>query len=74
MRCYICDKALSEPNFNTDHDDYEPCDECQAVILDTLKGYEDQAAAGEDEFAETPPTNDYYNAVQPDLYEEDEDV
>ena len=59
MRCHICNKTLSQPNFNTDHDDYEPCEECLAVIIDTLESYTDQATASEDEFGETPLETEY---------------
>ncbi len=48
MRCYICNKAIETPNYNSDHEDYEPCDECQAVIRDTLEGYLDQPTAPEE--------------------------
>lgn len=50
MRCYICDVALSEPRFNADHEDYEPCETCIAVVHDTLDGYLDTPAAAEDDF------------------------
>lgn len=52
MRCHICNKVLETPNFNADHDDYEPCDACLLVINDTIAGFTDKAAADEDAFGE----------------------
>lgn len=49
MRCHICDKALSEPNFNAELNAYEPCPECLAVIQDTIAGFHDRPAVQEDE-------------------------
>lgn len=48
MRCFICDRVLEEPRFNMDHDDYEPCETCMAVINDTLDGYKDNAIQDEE--------------------------
>jgi hypothetical protein len=31
-----------------DHDDYEPCETCMAVINDTLDGYKDNAIQDEE--------------------------
>lgn len=52
MRCYICDVVIAEPRFNSDHDDYEPCEHCLAIIHDTLDGYVDQPSAAEDDFSD----------------------
>lgn len=52
MRCHICNRVLSEPHFNQDHGDYDPCDQCLAVIQDTLDGYRDKPAASEDDFSD----------------------
>ncbi len=49
MRCHICDRPLDEPRFNSDHQDYEPCDSCLFVINETLEGFKDNASAAEDD-------------------------
>ncbi len=49
MRCHICDRVLSEPRFNSDHKDYDPCDTCLEVVYDVLGSYRDKPAAEEDE-------------------------
>lgn len=36
MRCYICDKAIKSPEFNSLHKDIDPCGECLEVINDLL--------------------------------------
>lgn len=48
MRCYICDRIIDEPEFNSDHQDIEPCDACKAVIEDTLAGFGDLPAVPDD--------------------------
>lgn len=37
MRCYICDKQLTdkEVNYNEQTGKYEPCSECLDIITDT---------------------------------------
>lgn len=50
MRCYICDRALTEPVFNAEIDGYEPCDTCMAVIHDAIGNFTDKPAADEDAF------------------------
>jgi hypothetical protein len=50
MRCYICDSALSEVHYNSDHQDYEPCGFCLEIIKDAIGS--DVASAREDEFGE----------------------
>ena len=35
-RCYICDKPLKNPEFNSLHKDIDPCVECLEVINDLL--------------------------------------
>jgi len=49
MRCYICDRVIDDPNFNTDHQDIDPCDTCKYAIEDILAGYRDQPAAPDDD-------------------------
>lgn len=36
MRCFICDVVIDAPQFNADHDDYDPCETCKQVIADTV--------------------------------------
>jgi hypothetical protein len=50
MRCFICDVAIAEPSFNSDHDDYEPCSYCQEIIKDAIGA--DKASADEDELGD----------------------
>lgn len=52
MRCYICDKQLTEPQFNSDHQDIDPCQTCLDVIQDVLDGYRDKPSAAEDDFSD----------------------
>jgi len=42
MRCYICDAAITSPQYNRDHDDWDPCTTCQDVINDTLNDNKDK--------------------------------
>lgn len=57
MRCNICDKLLPEPSFNSAHQDWDPCDECQNVVQDTLAGYKDRPAVGDDELGTEEDTS-----------------
>lgn len=50
MRCFICNRVLSEPNYNKDHEAYDPCDTCMVIIHDTIAGYRDKTSVDEDEF------------------------
>lgn len=52
MRCHICDSVLSEPMFNRDHDDWDPCEACKEAIQETLNQFNDRPAADEDELGE----------------------
>ncbi len=54
MRCFICNVAIEKPQFNSEHDDFDPCETCKQVIADTVAGYEDVVAADEDEFGDEP--------------------
>jgi hypothetical protein len=60
MRCHICDRPLSEPRYNRDHKDYNPCDTCLTVVQDTLEGFIDKPAADEDELGIDPLWDEYY--------------
>jgi hypothetical protein len=53
MRCYICNSILEDPQYNLDHEDYDPCPTCLAVIEDVF-GYADQPAAGEEDLPDDP--------------------
>lgn len=54
MRCHICNAVLSEPQYNSDHEEYDPCDTCLAVIADAV-GNQDKVSAGEDDLPEEDP-------------------
>lgn len=63
MRCHICNSVLASPNPNADHGDFEPCETCMAVIMDTIAGFTDKPAADEDDLGgpeplPNPPAND----------------
>lgn len=49
MRCDICDRLLTEPVYNRDHEKWEPCRECLDVIEDTLNAFRDRPSMDEDE-------------------------
>jgi hypothetical protein len=59
MKCNICDNPLSEPKFNEDIGNYDPCDTCMTVIEDTLASYDDtyleRPAAAEEELGGPDP-------------------
>lgn len=69
MRCYICDAALSAPRFNSDHDSYEPCEFCLAVIQDTLDGFLDTPSADEDDFGGPDPLLTSFSDIPKDYYD-----
>lgn len=52
MHCNICDRDISEPNYNRELEAFEPCDTCMEVIRDTIAGYTDKASADEDDFGD----------------------
>jgi hypothetical protein len=52
VRCFICNRVLSEPRFNADHQDFDPCEACMEVVNDTLAGYTDRPSLPEDEYAD----------------------
>lgn len=54
MRCHICDNTLNEPRWNNEHESYEPCDPCLAVIQDTIDSFKDKPSADEDAFGSDP--------------------
>lgn len=41
MRCFICDRVIDEPQYNSDHKDYEPCDTCLTIIQELVAGYDE---------------------------------
>lgn len=69
--CYICDATLSEVQFNSEHNDIEPCGTCLTVVADTLAGFTDKASAEEDELG-NDGVFDYYAALSV-LYETDDE-
>lgn len=52
MRCYICDVVIEKPNFNADHNDYEPCDYCQQIVNETVGNFTEKPYADDDDFGE----------------------
>lgn len=50
MRCFICDRTLEadQVQYNQDHQDYDPCPSCLAVVEDILAGYKGQPDLEED--------------------------
>lgn len=71
MRCYICDRVLSDPHFNSEINGYEPCDTCMAVIHDTVGSFEDRSAVAEDELSEDSVLEAFHllvAAVSPEEY------
>lgn len=53
MRCRICDVVITTPNYSTDHEEYEPCGTCLAVIQDTVGTFGDRPFAAEDELEDS---------------------
>lgn len=62
-RCYICDKPIKSPEFNSLHKDIDPCGDCLEVINDLL---------GKD----VPYTLDELSegSNQPIIYNEDDEI
>jgi hypothetical protein len=42
MRCYICDAIIDEPQFNRDHNSYDPCQECLDIIAEVFEEPDDK--------------------------------
>lgn len=49
MRCHICDRLISQPEYNRDHAQWDPCKECLEVVEDTLAAFRDRPSMAEDE-------------------------
>jgi hypothetical protein len=72
MRCFICNVAIEKPQFNSEHDDFDPCETCKQVIADTVAGYEDVVAVDEDQWAEPDGPEfayDYEDEDWEDMYD-----
>ena len=39
MRCRICDSAIENPKYNSDHKDYDPCTTCLEIINEVFEDY-----------------------------------
>lgn len=52
MHCHICDSPLTEIQFNSDHEDIDPCNYCLTIIQDAVGKHVDKAAADEDALPE----------------------
>lgn len=73
MRCFICDRVIDEPNFNADHNDYEPCETCQRVIEETVGQFEARPSVDEDELGAEDILDFYYHQIRWSDYEGDND-
>lgn len=62
MRCYICDKTLTDKEVVYDDDlkAYDPCSTCMEIILDTA--YSDGYVHADDETAVLDTSFDYGDA------------
>jgi len=36
MRCHICNSTLKTPQYNNDHDDWDPCGTCLQIISEVF--------------------------------------
>lgn len=63
MRCHICDAVLTEPQFNSDLDTYEPCGTCLAIAMEAAGQFVDRPSASEDELGEDTTIADLYGAL-----------
>lgn len=59
MRCYICDKVIDDPIYDENHQDYQPCEGCMAIINDLVEGDKDNVTAADDELTTTDATDVY---------------
>ncbi len=60
MKCYICDATLTDPQFNSDHNDYDPCPTCLVIIDKAVGKFGLQVAADDDDFGwEDDDLHDY---------------
>lgn len=59
MRCYICDKVVETPVYDEDHQDFQPCEGCMAIINDLVEGDKDQVTAADDELTTADATDVY---------------
>jgi hypothetical protein len=66
MHCNICDATLSDPKFNPDLGNFDPCDTCMAVVEDTLASYIDKPAADEDALGGPDPI---FEEFYPQVYD-----
>lgn len=68
MKCFICDATLSEVQFNSQHEDIEPCVTCLAVIADTVGTWTDKPYAEEEDLGGSEPFDLTYSPFE-DNYE-----
>jgi len=69
MRCYICNKAIDDPEWDRLHNDFSPCGGCQAEINDLLESYRDVPFIT----FEVYDDEKYYPLAQPEPLKEDEE-
>ena len=72
MRCYICNKVLTENEtiFNQDHGDYEPCTGCLEVIQDLVSSYYDKPSMDDDDFYEEVSLSELVQYITPSALED----
>lgn len=63
MRCAICDRAIENPVWNSDLQQWEICSTCLDVVHDALGKWKDQPYAAEDDFSEPDPLEQYANEL-----------
>lgn len=56
MRCYICDAAIAEIQFNSDLDQFEPCEHCLQIALDAAGSFQDKPYAEDEDGAFFEPS------------------
>lgn len=64
IKCFICDATLSEVQFNSQHEDIEPCVTCLAVIVDTVGTWTDKPYAEEEDLGGSEPINLTYSPFE----------
>lgn len=56
MRCYICDAAIAEIQFNSDLDQFEPCERCLQISLEAAGAHQDKPYAEDEDGAFFEPS------------------
>lgn len=53
MKCYICNAGIEKPDYNSDHEAWEPCVMCLQAIQDTLEGFIDKPFISDEDAVES---------------------